>query len=117
MRQGLKKGLREHGRKDSNCLMAVLSQKVARLILGKDMTGVYTRQQERTFCCSEQDNDARLLCFKELFLPQPGPRKWEQVSFRNQFWNLLQGLVVIPVVAPSESGHCPAPGLCWPLGS
>lgn len=40
----MKKGLREHGRKDSNCLMAVLSQKVARLILGKGMTGVYTRQ-------------------------------------------------------------------------
>lgn len=68
---------------------------------------------------SEQDNDTRLLCFKELFRPQPGPRKWEQVLFRNHFWSLLQGLVVVPVVAPSESGHCPAPGLCqtsWLLG-
>lgn len=40
MRQGEKSGCREHSRKDSICLMALLSQKVARLILGKDMTGM-----------------------------------------------------------------------------
>lgn len=47
--------------------MAFLSQKVARLFLGVDMTGVCAG-----LCVpSEQDSDAVLLYFRELLLPPP----------------------------------------------